>query len=909
MLRSERSATRVASLRATRALASRRGHLARRKIGVPAFVEALWALVAPDARAFGVASPDALADPPDGAVEGEAGDPSASPDETEASGEGEAADETEVTKTKTARASFSDARSRFHALRALIAIVSASWRGAELLVGGAPDTSRGARAPAFHRDLAPLTRLVRPAAEKPGPDSEAELFRVGEATREKAARLLFLLARTAHGRAALCHEEGANLPDALVAAMEAEGASLRGETTSTTSTTEAMEAMETGDGAPFEGSKKKPREVAAARRCRVAATCARLLGSLDAFRAHDPAFATVAIAAEQARARAASEMLHLFFRAPTSVPVAARVAAGEALARLVAVDARVARACVAAGALAAVARALPAADRLEGDPGRSDGRADGDNQSASMRDSLFAEAFFRADDDASARAEEATSSEEKEAPRDSAADSDSDSDSDPRGGSRLSEAAPVPATASFAAAALGLLEALAEHAFARDAARDYERAREGGTPWAWTLLHQAMPAAGAEADAAEAPPRKSPEADDAGAAGDAGAAAAPAGGADPADEEDEEDVVDADPASPEGEDGGDAPPAAATAAPASAPAPPFPERFERFPRGGLSSARDGRDVPVGTERDADEDANGNDAKEEGDAFAGAFPVTGSARDADWRALRARGLASAFSSRIDRSARPETVSREDREADDDARRFVPGDAPWNDPEVCARALRALDALARDDGGRDDDDEEDDENENVLAALARDGGAGTRFLEAVLAGSTRARRFFACVEPAARLLAALAEAAAARAANGEGNTGTAGGSDARPARALAGLVLFSSERDRKRPHLFGSPALRGVLASALASEPLELDALPRRPRAPESTAAPPPAAPPPRPRFTPASLRGALLAGWTRTTAAAFAATPGTGPAEGARVPTEGQDAPDAGELVEVVTVAT
>ena len=101
------------------------------------------------------------------------------------------------------------------------------------------------------------------------------LFRGGAAPREKAARLLFALAIPAHGRAALCHEEGANLPDALVAAMEAEGASLRGETTSTTSTTEAMEAMETGDGAPFEGSKKKPREVAAARRCRVAATCAR----------------------------------------------------------------------------------------------------------------------------------------------------------------------------------------------------------------------------------------------------------------------------------------------------------------------------------------------------------------------------------------------------------------------------------------------------------------------------------------------------------------------------------------------------------------------------------------------------------------------------------------------------------
>ena len=36
----------------------------------------------------------------------------------------------------------------------------------------------------------------------------------------------------------------------------------------------------------------------------------------------------------------------------------------------------------------------------------------------------------------------------------------------------------VPATASFAAAALGLLEALAAHAFAREAAREFERERK-----------------------------------------------------------------------------------------------------------------------------------------------------------------------------------------------------------------------------------------------------------------------------------------------------------------------------------------------------------------------------------------------------------------------------------------------
>ena len=134
MLRSERAATRVASLRATRALASRRGHLARRKIGVPAFVEALWALVAPDARASGVASPDAVADPPDGAGDAPSagggiavGDPEASPDEAEETEKDEKDDEATTTTTTTRpRRRNVDARSRFHALRALIAIVSAS---------------------------------------------------------------------------------------------------------------------------------------------------------------------------------------------------------------------------------------------------------------------------------------------------------------------------------------------------------------------------------------------------------------------------------------------------------------------------------------------------------------------------------------------------------------------------------------------------------------------------------------------------------------------------------------------------------------------------------------------------------------------------------------------------------------
>jgi hypothetical protein len=348
---------------------------------VPAFVEALWALVAPDARASGVASPDAVADPPDGAGDAPSagggiavGDPEASPDEAEETEKDEKDDEKATTTTTTRPRRNVDARSRFHALRALIAIVSASWRGAELLVGGAPNTSRGARAPVFHRDLEPLTRLVRPAAAGPGPGPASDADAVGDATREKAARLLSLLARTAHGRAALCHEEGANLPDALVAAVEAGARALRSvpgekDDETETETENASDDVDASEEKDASMKRKKRRRLAAAR---VAATCARLLGCLEVSRGifmPDPAFGAVAIAADAARARAARTMYDLFFRATVEVPVSARVAAGDALARLVAADARVAETICSYGALAAIEAALPAADRLEREAG------------------------------------------------------------------------------------------------------------------------------------------------------------------------------------------------------------------------------------------------------------------------------------------------------------------------------------------------------------------------------------------------------------------------------------------------------------------------------------------------------------------------------------------------------------
>ena len=438
----------------------------------------------------------------------------------------------------------------------------------------------------------------------------------------------------------------------------------------------------------------------------------------------------------------------------------------------------------------------------------------------------------------------------------------------------------------------------------------------------------------------------------------AGAPAAPAAaaadGADPAGEGESEDVVDAGPSSQDsGGDDGDAGAAAAGADPASSlSASPFsfPERFARFPPR-ASALTDGRDF-AGTEERGTGEATDR-PKEEHDAMKDDANMRDALRD--WHALRARGLASA--ARLDFCAEPADDGdaggfADDAEdaADDFAFRFVPGDAPWNDPEVCAAALRALDALARDDGegtpGRhrrrgvpgDERCFVANENKNersVAAALAREGGAGARFLEAALAASTRSRRFFACVEPAARLLAARAEAEAASAAdararglssperlerrldgapreNGDASEhprraenavipSAARGTELLPSsRALAGLVLESEK------NLFASATLRGVLASALASEQLDLESLPRRPRVSESTAAPPPTPPAARSRFTPASLRGALLAGSSRATAAAFtAAAAGTVPAEELLCPfAEGQDA---GELVEVVTV--
>ena len=137
MMRSGNAETRIASCRATRALAARRGDLSRRKIGISAFVEALWALVAPT-RAPDLLHVDVSAEV---AESNNTDDPGAEPD-SEANPEtpGDQSAETnsgESHEKKHGRPLPVDPRSRHHALRALITMCSTSWRACDLVVARA----------------------------------------------------------------------------------------------------------------------------------------------------------------------------------------------------------------------------------------------------------------------------------------------------------------------------------------------------------------------------------------------------------------------------------------------------------------------------------------------------------------------------------------------------------------------------------------------------------------------------------------------------------------------------------------------------------------------------------------------------------------------------------------------------
>ena len=109
-LRSSTPDVRLASLRATHALATRAGAILRLRVGTPEFVDALWSQLLPTERPADPApAPDADADaesPPSPAV---------------------------------ARAR-PPAPQVFHALRAICAAVFPDWETASHVVGGAPPT-------------------------------------------------------------------------------------------------------------------------------------------------------------------------------------------------------------------------------------------------------------------------------------------------------------------------------------------------------------------------------------------------------------------------------------------------------------------------------------------------------------------------------------------------------------------------------------------------------------------------------------------------------------------------------------------------------------------------------------------------------------------------------------------------
>ena len=172
-LRSSTPDVRLASLRATHALATRAGAILRLRVGTPEFVDALWSQLLPTERPADPApAPDADADaesPPSPAV---------------------------------ARAR-PPAPQVFHALRAICAAVFPDWETASHVVGAPPDAPV-----ALARDLTPLTHLLRPGVLP------------HDAVREKAARLARLLARSRSGRDALCREPdaGGGLLEALAEA-------------------------------------------------------------------------------------------------------------------------------------------------------------------------------------------------------------------------------------------------------------------------------------------------------------------------------------------------------------------------------------------------------------------------------------------------------------------------------------------------------------------------------------------------------------------------------------------------------------------------------------------------------------------------------------------------------------------
>ena len=764
MMRSGNAETRIASCRATRALAARRGDLSRRKIGISAFVEALWALVAPT-RAPDLLHVDVSAEV---AESNNTDDPGAEPD-SEANPEtpGDQSAETnsgESHEKKHGRPLPVDPRSRHHALRALITMCSTSWRACDLVVGGAPNTTRGGGgAPAFHRDLTPLVALVRPAKEK-------GKHAVGAATRLKATRLVVILTRTAHGRAALCHEDGGNLPEALMDAIEEGDGGEDGDTNENSNSTET----ETADDANASSRDRRKQNTIA--KSHITSSYTALLNELAMQRVGDQSIASVAIPMDRIYGRAFEKFHRLFFRAPGCVTRETRIAAGVGLARLVAVFPPFAKALLDDGVLADIKAILPHPDRLKYLP------------SNGVLDDLFREAFQVGDTKKETKSEQLLEQTNK-------------------GNVPLTVS---PSEIEFVTTALVLFNALVTHGFVREHLFREEREEENGATWTWTLLHQTMPAAQEEIDEL----LDEAEGGDDGEAQETRSALVPDALGEGVNETGAEDTEDAASASGESpsRDG-------ETAEKSSDPLPDkprsTPERFERFQTRELATDTGTRVHETNEASTGQVEQCMDETREQGmDHNTNRTATTDTAAtDTDWRSLRARGLSSAFQVPSDGEDVTSTESSLCSETEIVGFVFVPGDPPWNDACVVSAALAALETLAR--------------HATCVSHLTRDAGAGAKCVAAVTKQSSNSTRFRDCVPHATRVLACLVEHFESReSCGGRGIDGR----NAEDSKETDFLRRALSDVDMTKQ----SGPLTQILATALASYAVEREVPPTRPQ---------------------------------------------------------------------------
>ena len=821
MLRSSgETETVMRSLRATRALASR-GDLSRRHIGTPLFVDALWALVVAQTRQVSSRGSDASASSHTGGdtlavtqeTRGKEDGSSPVPPETGGGGDGAPHDSGLKTEKNVVVA---DPRVRFHALRVLITVLANCWRASDVLIGGGEahvTHANGQITPVvFHRDLAKLVELARPGKKRKETQKQKQdenEHGVGDATRVKAIRLITLLSRTGHGRTALCCVAGGNLPEALLEVIE-EGFGGTGEDGGDG----AKEGTDTGaDGEDENGknSNKNARDRRGARSApakRLVSTCLNLLGQLVAHRVGDTSEMALASPVDKVRVRSLKIMAKAFLRAPGFVARETRIAAGEALAKLVTVCPVSARECLENGLLDDIKHVLPKADRVELQNDTTD----------DTWDDVFA-AAFGVGDTKSSKTGDATETNRAGTTIDTKNCEETDTKT------QLT----VPSTSpEFVTTALRLFTAMCTHAFVReDALHGESESGAGATEhatWTWTLLHQTMPAANDETRID--------------------------------DDDDDESRVDTEktvvvpdvPVEVEGvTDGGDADETAEASVAdekkqkTDAKKLSVPERFERFPNGG-SLADGGRQADAGVtgndelavETTTTLDNTETTVTQSERTSPAASPTSTAFAQSDWRSLRARGVVSA---RVpngiwDEKKNNPSPSSEPRYV------FTPGEPPWNDPSTSLAALSALTVLAQ--------------HQTCLDELTRDGGAGVLCVAYLTKQCARqTSQFGNCVETATGLLGVLVPQTLSANDDESGRVCDA------TRDALSAVLVATREQ-----HV--SLLQRNVLATALVSLQLQEFVPPKRPWPVETTGAPTPKPKLLQTRFTNANLRAALSA---------------------------------------------